>query len=141
GRREGDPPGTHHLGEGRPLRGAALRRAPGRPRARRAGHARGVRPLVAAPAAGRGGGRARALLGAAGGVAAGQGRVHTCGLRPRRSRRRFYDPRAGTILNLRRPSIRYVSKSSWSTVRIVLSDSRRARWTSVASAKSIGRSW
>src|SRR5262249_28473012 len=48
--------------------------------------------------------------------------------------------RDGTMSKRRRPSRRYVSKSSWSTVNRVLSDSRLARCTNVASARSIGRS-
>ena len=51
-----------------------------------------------------------------------------------------YGRSIGNTRNRRFPSRRYVAKSSWSTVRITFSDSRLARWTSVASAKSIGRS-
>ena len=46
-----------------------------------------------------------------------------------------YRERAGTMRNRRRPSMRYVSKSEWSTVRTVASPSRRARWTRVASGE------
>jgi Domain of unknown function (DUF4105) len=46
--------------------------------------------------------------------------------------------RPGTTRNRRWPPMRYVSKSAWSIVKTVARDSRCARWTSVASAKSIG---